>query len=227
MVDLLKRFGHVIAAIAIAWYGYSALDAGKGGFGSPPKPLRIPQSALPLRAPDEALEVKGDCFFRPWSPYGPEYSQEAIAAKRRAAQEQEEAAIKAKRDARIKEREKAAKTRAAAEKASGATAFRPFTLLLESVLQLPGGGVARISGRTVRVGEKITGLDAKAPPVLAAVSGTTAEIDYRGERIVLDISGRATHQVRSLPAAETPPDDAQKPAAGPDPDDEPKADGAG
>lgn len=210
MVDLLKRFGHVIAAIVIAWYGYSALDDGGSGLENKPKPLRIPQSALPLRTADETLTVSGDPFFREWSPYGPEYSPEAIAAHKRAVQEAEEAEIRAKREARIKAREGARKKKVAADQASGASAFRPFVIELESVLALSSGGVARISGHTVRVGESLRALDAASPPVLAAVHGTTAEIDYRGKRIVLDISKQPIHRVTSLPGSEAAASD--KPA---------------
>jgi hypothetical protein len=211
VLDLIKRFGHVIAAIVIAWYAYSALDAGGDGLENKGKPLRIPKSALPLRAEDEAFTVAGDPFFREWSPYGPEYSPEAIAARKRAVQDKEEAEIRAKREARIKEREGAAKTKAAADQASGASAFRPFAIELESVLALPGGGVARISGHNVRVGEPLRALDATSPPVLVAIHGTTAELDYRGTRIVLDIQKRPIHRVTVLPGAAEPA--TPKPAA--------------
>ncbi|MDJ0521929.1 MAG: hypothetical protein QNJ90_07615 [Planctomycetota bacterium] len=211
MLDFLKKFGHVIAAIAIVYYGYSAIEAGGGGMENKQKPLRIPKSALWLRAAEEVLESEGDPFFREWSPYGPEYAPEAIAARKRAKQEAEDAARVKAREARIKQREGAAKKKAAAERASGASAFQPFDIELQSVLALSGGGVALISGRTVRVGEKVKGFDKKQPPVLVSVSGTSAVVEYRGQRIELDLRTKPVHRVKSLPGAPVVKADTEKP----------------
>lgn len=68
-------------------------------------------------------------------------------------------------------------------------AMRPsFTLTLEAVLGLPGGGGrARISGRDVQVGDEIPGVDPVSPPRLVGVSGQRALIDHRSEQFVLDL----------------------------------------
>ena len=68
--------------------------------------------------------------------------------------------------------------------------FEPFTLYLESVLVLPGRGcVARISGRSARVGEAIPGLDPKNPPVFDSVKeASTVVVRHRGTLYSLDLS---------------------------------------
>ncbi len=201
MLDFIKRFAHVIAAVAIAYFGYSALEGGGKKRGDKQKLPRIPKSALPLRAADETYEIEGDPFYRDWAPYGPEYSPEAIAARKRAEQEAEE---KAKRDAKLareKERAELAKKQAKErEKAEeNADSYKPFTLHLDSVLAMPGGGFARISGRTVRVGERLEGLDKREPPVLVGVRGVLAEVAYRGKRYVLDINHKRSVTIDRKP----------------------------
>ena len=88
-----------------------------------------------------------------------------------------------------------------------------FTVNLESILAVAGGGQARLNGRTVQVGEAIPGLDPESPPVLYAVEGTTAVLRHRGELHVLDLLSDPYWQVGG-PAPATPDEPSGEQAAG-------------
>jgi len=201
VLDLIKRFGHVIAAAIIAWYAYSGVEAARSKKATVPKLDRIPAASFPLRAKGEAdLEVPKDPFYREWAPYGPEYSTEAIAARKRAEQDRQDAEVKAARAARAKAREKANAAKATKRRREGLDRFHPFTLRLDAVLAGASGGVARISGHTLRLGDAVPGCDKAHPPVLSAIRGDGVTITYRGTRLRLDITKQPEHTVKAPPS---------------------------
>jgi hypothetical protein len=84
---------------------------------------------------------------------------------------------------------------AAAEQARRAR----FSLVLESTLVADGVGQARISGRTVLVGEAMPFLDPGEPPVLESVAGGVAVVVHRRQRHVLDLETRRRIDVGGPP----------------------------
>ena len=190
MGKLIRKFGHVIAGALVAWFAYGALEAGGAKLKDKVKLPRISAAALPLRAEDETAPEFGDPFQSEHKPYGPDYSSEAIAEKNRKLREEEKR--------RVFEARKRAQKKKETKKETG---FRPFTLLLESVLALPDGGVARISGHTLRVGDSIPGMDEDKPPILVSVKGSVAEVAYRGARYSLSITGKRVQRVTERPDA--------------------------
>jgi hypothetical protein len=97
----------------------------------------------------------------------------------------------------------AASSEAARNAAALAAALppQPFTLVLQSTLALPDGGQARINGQTLDIGQALLGVDAQAPPVLAAVTGSIAVVRHRGREHVLDLDGQARIDVGGTPHA--------------------------
>jgi len=205
VLDLIKRFGHLIAAAIIAWYGYGALEAAQTKKSSGPKLDRIPASAYPLRAAEDGPHIEKDPFFRAWAPYGPEYSSDAIAARKRAKKDREDAKVQAARAEHAKEREKTNAAKATQRKATGLDRFHPFTLRLDAVLAGANGGVARISGHTLRIGEPVPGCDKAHPPVLTAIRGDGVTITYRAVPLDLDISKRPERTIKAPPTSKARP----------------------
>ncbi len=82
------------------------------------------------------------------------------------------------------------KAEVAAKKALAARPPAHFELVLDSVLHMPGGGVARISGQTVNVGDPLLGMDDYSPPVLKQVTSSRAVVAWREETYVLDLDTR-------------------------------------
>ena len=221
MVDFVKRFIHVILAIAVAYYGYSAMETPPKKMGDGGKLPKITQASLRHRAPDEVLERPGDPYFRDWAPYGPEYAPEAIARRKQAEQTEQDRLIKEARDRQAKLRAEQAKAREKQRHTEEEQAVEPFTLSLDAVLDVPSGASALISGHTLRVGESIKQFDKYAPPTLVEIAGTSAAIEYRGKRYTLDITAQRSvlvgreHLAKKepdTPKADPPVDERETPA---------------
>jgi hypothetical protein len=75
-----------------------------------------------------------------------------------------------------------------------------FSLVLDATLGQGNGGTARISGRSVAVGEVIPGMDPDTPPVLKRVEGSSVVILYRGELLFLDLDHNARINIGGPPA---------------------------
>lgn len=178
MREQLERFGHwAICAILVwtAWPGFTGPEA-------PPKvdrprPPVVAKANLEQRDQNETLVAFRDAFQADWAPYGPEWSPESIAEKRRIHEEAQAAAIHAANEAQLakkaKELQNAAVKHALNEPAS-------FTLTLESVLCADGIATARICGRSVVVGDPVPGLGLTPAPVLVRAQGEEAEVSWRG-----------------------------------------------
>ncbi|RKY22134.1 MAG: hypothetical protein DRQ55_01985 [Planctomycetota bacterium] len=78
-----------------------------------------------------------------------------------------------------------------------------FTLTLESLVAFSdGGGLARISGRDVRVGDEIPGFDPLSAPRLRSVRGLSVVIEYRGAELTLDLDQHPMGQFGPDPPGE-------------------------
>lgn len=78
-----------------------------------------------------------------------------------------------------------------------------FVLTLDSLVDLgPAGGLARINGQSLTVGQVVAGVDPEDPPVLEALDGSRAVLSHRGRQLVLDLAGQPTLAVRPPSAAD-------------------------
>lgn len=204
MREPAQRFSPWVASALLGWCAWSGLSGGDGKQTEARKrPPDLPASRLARRAEGDALPSFRDPFFAEWAPYGPTWSPEYVAEQRR---REAEAEKEAKRLAAEEEARRRRLARDAAE-ASRRRGPETVTLELDAVARLPEGDVARISGRTVRVGETVPGTGVEPAPLLVRVDGATAELSWADRPWTLRIDGGPTVLVRrgDDPSAESRP----------------------
>lgn len=200
MREHLERFGPWAVCALLAWAalpGFTTPEATK----KPDKTRSavVPTSALVQRDPEAPLPAIRDAFQADWSPYGPEFAPEFIAAERKKRDDAEAAAVRAANEAAMAK--KRAETLLTAKRPAAAAEPASFTLTLESVLCADDGATARICGRNVRVGEPVPGLGVTPAPVLERADGESADVTWRGGTWTVRLDAPVVVVVR----AETPP----------------------
>lgn len=178
MREQLERFGHWAICAVLVWTAWPGFAGGEPPAKTErPRPPAVTKAALAQRDRSETPVAFRDAFQADWAPYGPEWSPEFIAERRRVHEEAQAAAIRAANEAELAR--KAKEVQAAAIKHS-LNEPATFTLTLESVLSGDGVASARICGRSVLVGEPVPGLGVTPAPVLVRAQGEEAEVSWRG-----------------------------------------------
>lgn len=175
MGSTARKAAPVLIAAYLAYTCWGALPAEKKSFGTMKPPASsITIDMLPLRGAEEPPPVPSR------NPFVSE--QEREEARRRAEEE----------------RLRALQAEQAPEEPPppAQPPFRPFRLELQSILSSAGSACARISGRSLRPGDALTGLDKEQPPVLARIGDGFVEIRHRDRTYVLDLGEQRSVTVR-------------------------------
>jgi len=174
MRSFLEKYGALLAGALFAWSGWSGLE--EDGGAPPEERPRLPAILVAdaeTREDASSPVPTADPFQADWAPYGPE--PEPVQAAAPPAVEDDPPPEPVAVDPAPR----------------AAPAVSSFTLRLDSVVGGgAAGGVARLNGHTVAVGEAVPGLDGEAPPVLVRVDGAAVELEHRGRTLRLHIIDR-------------------------------------